>query len=58
MVLIEHGRPVLQDDMMLTFGQTAGMSWEAYIDLYCAGAKALFFHEKPTMKLDLNAIVL
>ena len=44
-------RAVLQDDVLLTFSQeAAGLSWEAYIDLYCAGAKQLYFHEK---KLNL-----
>lgn len=50
---------VLQDDVPLTFTeQHTGMSWKAYVNLYCAGAKALFYHEKPLLKLDLQAIVL
>lgn len=51
--------PVMQADVTLTFGQgdDESMSWDAYIALVCAGAKALFFHERPIMKLDLEAVV-
>ena len=49
----------MQADVTLTFGQgdDESMSWDAYIALVCAGAKALFFHERPIMKLDLEAVV-
>ncbi len=50
---------VLQDDVVLTFTQEAtGISWQAYVDLYCAGAKQLFFHEKPKMQLELEPVIL
>ena len=49
----------MQADVTLTFGQgdDEGMSWDAYIALFCDGAKALFFHERPLMKLDLEAVI-
>lgn len=44
---------------MLTFTPEAtGVSWPAYVDLYCAGAKQLFFHEKPKVQLQLEPVVL
>ncbi len=50
---------MLQDDVVLTFTQEAtGISWQAYMDLYCAGAKQLFFHEKPKMQLELEPVTL
>ncbi len=50
---------VLQDDVVLTFTQEAtGISWQTYMDLYCAGAKQLFFHEKPKMQLELEPVTL
>ncbi|KAL0029274.1 hypothetical protein WJX79_006937 [Trebouxia sp. C0005] len=48
-----------KDDVVLTFTQEAtGISWQAYMDLYCAGAKQLFFHEKPKMQLELEPVIL
>ena len=49
----------MQDDVLLSFTQEAtGISWDAYMDLYCAGAKQLFFHEKPKVDLELEPVIL
>lgn len=49
----------MQEDVLLSFKPEAtGISWEAYVNLYCAGAKQLFFHEKPKMRLELEPVVL
>ena len=49
----------LQGDVLLTFTPEAiGVSWQAYVDLYCAGAKQLFFHEKPKVHLQLEPVML
>ena len=49
----------LQGDVLLTFTPEAtGVSWPAYVDLYCAGAKQLFFHEKPKVQLQLEPVIL
>ena len=49
----------LQRDVLLTFTPEAtGVSWPAYVDLYCAGAKQLFFHEKPQVHLQLEPVIL
>lgn len=49
----------LQGDVLLTFTPEAtGVSWPAYVDLYCAGAKQLFLHEKPKMHLQLESVIL
>ena len=57
--LQEHALTVLQEDILLTFTQEAtGISWQAYLDLYCAGAKQLFFHEKPRVQLQLEPVTL
>ncbi len=50
---------MVQDDVLLTFTPEAtGISWQAYVDLYCAGAKQLFFHEKPKVQLQLEPVIL
>ena len=47
----------VQGDVVLTFTPEAtGVSWPAYVDLYCAGAKQLFFHEKPKVQLQLEPV--
>ena len=44
---------------MLSFTPEAtGFSWQAYVELYCAGAKQLFFHENPRVSLKLEPAVL
>lgn len=54
----EHPVPV-QSDITLTFTQeAAGISWPEYMELYCAGAKQLFFHEKSKLGLQLNPAVM
>ncbi|KAL3162395.1 Fatty acyl-CoA reductase 2, variant 2 [Trebouxia sp. C0010 RCD-2024] len=46
-------------NVLLTFTPEAtGVSWPAYVHLYCAGAKQLFFHEKPKMPLQLEPVTL
>ena len=55
----KHAWPALQDSVLLTFSQQAtGISWEAYIRLYCAGAQLLYLHEKPRMEVDLERLIL
>ena len=50
---------VVQGDVLLTFTpEAAGVSWPAYVDLYCAGAKQLFFHEKPKVQLQLEPVTM
>lgn len=50
---------VVQGNVLLTFTPEAtGVSWPAYVHLYCAGAKQLFFHEKPKMPLQLEPVTL
>ena len=52
-------RVFLQGDVLLSFTPEAtGVSWPAYVDLYCAGAKQLFFHEKPKVHLQLEPVIL
>lgn len=49
----------VQGDVLLTFTPEAtGVSWPAYVDLYCAGAKQLFFHEKPKVHLQLEPVTM
>ena len=49
----------MQGDVLLTFTPEAtGISWQAYVDLYCAGAKQLFFHEKPKVQLQVEPVTL
>lgn len=54
-----NGKPVLQEDVNLTFSHKGtGLDWEAYIDLFCAGTKQLYFHEKPRLELELETTML
>ena len=56
---MSHGCGGVQGDVVLTFTPEAtGISWQAYVDLYCAGAKQLFFHEKPKVQLQLEPVTL
>lgn len=49
----------VQDDITLTFTQeAAGISWPQYMELYCAGAKQLFFHEKSKLGLQLEPAIM
>lgn len=49
----------VQGDVLLSFTPEAtGVTWPAYVDLYCAGAKQLFFHEKPKVQLQLEPVTL
>jgi hypothetical protein len=59
MLAAEKWGLVLQDDVLLTFTQqTTGISWQVYVDLCCASAKQLFFHEKPKMQVELEPATL
>ncbi len=50
---------MLQDDVLLTFTQEGnGISWQADVDLYCAGAEQLFFHERTKMQVELEPATL
>ncbi len=50
---------MLQDDVLLTFTEEGdGISGQADVDLYSAGAEQLFFHERTKMQVELESATL